>query len=41
MKMIFPVAIDQVIGKVPQPEILSREERISYLFKKSLPIKEI
>lgn len=29
---ISSTTIDQIIGKVPQPEILRRGERISYVF---------
>lgn len=38
---ISSISIDQVIGRVPQPEILTRGERISYVFEKSLPVKEL
>lgn len=35
------ISMDQVIGKVSQPEILRRGERISYAFPRSLPVKEV
>lgn len=35
------VNINQVIGRVDHPEIVSRGERFSYLFPKPLPVKEM
>ena len=35
------ITVDQVIDKVSHPEILSRGERLSYIFEQSLAVKEI
>lgn len=40
-KDISSITIDQVIDKVSQPEMLQRGERSSYVFQRSLPVKEV